>query len=249
MRLEGKVAVVTGGAQGIGVEYAQALAREGAAVAIGDIRVEGAEATASTIRAAGGRAFGARADVTSEESMKVLAARTAEEFGGIDILVNNAALYYGLKQMSLSRVPIEYWNEVMNVNVTGVLIATRACIPYLKERGKGKIINQASIAAYTAGHYYNISKLAVIGLTVSFARELGPANINVNAIAPGMITTDATMLITTEESRARSLERKAIRKLGEPADLSGALLFLASDASDWITGQTLVVDGGSIFRL
>lgn len=249
MRLAGKVAIVTGGAQGIGAAYATALAQAGAAVAIGDVRAEGAEATARAIEAAGGRAFGAYADVTREESMRVLAARTAETYGGIDILVNNAAIYYGLEHHPLLRVPLEYWNRIMEVNVTGVLVATRAVVPYLQQRGKGKIINQASIAAYTAGHYYNISKLGVIGLTIALARELGSANIQVNAIAPGMINTEATLLQTTEEGRAAAIQRRALKRMGTPEDLTGTLVFLASDDSDWMTGQTIVIDGGFINRL
>ena len=249
--LEGKVAIVTGAAGGIGQAYARALGRAGAAVVIADINAEGAESVATELKGEGLRTIGVGLDITQPESAKSMAAMAAEAFGGVDILVNNAALMAEIPQTPLSQFPIDFWDRVMKVNCTGALICSQAVVPSMIERGGGKIINQSSGGAFIGGGAYGVSKLALVGLTVALARELGRHKINVNAIAPGTIDTDAGFRAAPKDSPFRAMmeQQAAIQALAPPEDLTGALLFLASAASNYMTGQCLNVDGGWIMRL
>jgi NAD(P)-dependent dehydrogenase (short-subunit alcohol dehydrogenase family) len=188
--------------------------------------------------------------VTSEESAQEMAARSIEAFGGIDILVNNAALMAEPPQVSLLEYPLDWWNRILAVNLTGALVCSRACVPSMIERGGGKIINQSSGGAFVNGRPYGISKLALVSLTYGLARDLGEYRICVNAIAPGAIETDAGLSIfpVGHPWRERMHELTPIKLAAQPKDLFGALIFLASSASDWVTGQCLNVDGGWIMR-
>ena len=248
--LTGKVAVVTGGAGGIGVEYGRALAVAGAAVVLADL--DGARATtaATGLREEGLEVSGVEVDITSEESTLTLAERATELFGGVDILVNNAALMAELPQVPLLEFPLDWWDRVLRVNLTGALLCCRACVPSMIERGGGKIINQSSGGAFVNGRPYGISKLALISLTYGLARDLGEYRINVNAIAPGAIETDAALSMFPVGSpwREHMHELTPLPLAASPGDLCGALVFLASPASDWVTGQCLGVDGGWIMR-
>jgi NAD(P)-dependent dehydrogenase (short-subunit alcohol dehydrogenase family) len=248
--LEGKVAVVTGGAGGIGREYGRALATAGAAVVLADLDGEAARSAASALEAAGLRALGLELDVTSPESADAMARRVREELGGIDILVNNAALMAEIPQVSLLEFPLDWWDRVMRVNVTGALICSRACVPSMIERGAGKIINQSSGGAFVNWRPYGISKIALVSLTYGLARDLGEHRINVNAIAPGAIETEAGLALQPvgSEWRERMHELTPIKLAAQPTELLGTLIFLASPASDWVTGQCLSVDGGWIMR-
>lgn len=249
MKLEGKVAIVTGAAQGIGAEYARALAGEGARVVAADIKEELCHALAAELRDRGHECLPLYVDVGDPESAGAMAQKAAATYGGIDILVNNAAIFGGMMRTTLTEVPLDYLKRFMEVNLYGALYCVRAVLPFMKERGKGKIINQASIAAYEARGLYGLAKLGMVGLTTNLAVELGQYHVNVNAIAPGAINTAATMSMMSEEFTQDLLKRMAFKRLGTPRDLLGTLIFLASDDSDWITGQTLVVDGGTITRL
>ncbi len=247
--LEGKVAIVTGAGGGIGSKFSGALAGAGASVVLADINVAAAEKAAEGIRKAGHPAAAVQTDITSQESVANMAKVAATEFQGIDILVNVAALMAELPPLPLTEYPLDVWDRVLRVNLTGALLTIQAVKPYMKERGGGKIINISSGGAYMGGGAYGISKLALIGLTVAASRELGGLNINVNAIAPGLISTEAG-----DRSRppgwAESLERVIpLKTIGDPEDMFGALIFLSSSASDWVTGQCLSVDGGWIPRL
>ena len=256
MKLEGKVAVVTGGAQGLGRAYAIRFAAEGAAIGIIDLLEDEAQETAKSIRDAGGRALAVRADVTDQEGMSAAAKAIADEFGRIDILVNNAGLY---GDMNIADQTIEYFEKLLHVNVTGLVVASRAMFPYLKAASPGaSIVNISSTAAYQLPvpkpielktvpiSGYVVSKAAVISLTKSMANALGATGIRVNAIAPGLTMSDATKKIVPQFIMDSVTEATALRKALEPDDLTGAALFLASDDSALITGQTLVVDGGLI---
>ena len=247
MRVKDKVAIVTGAAQGIGQNYAEALAREGAKVALVDVQAEAIERNAAAIVAAGGEAVAVQTDLSDPAAITEMARRTAEALGGIDILVNNAAIYAGYVHYTLLEQPLDDWNRFLTVNVTAVLLATQAVVPYMEQRGKGKIINQSSAGGNFAGNQYGITKLAVQGLTVGFARTLGPKFINVNCIAPGVINTQATLdHYPGEQLDAVVARLHAIPRVGTPEDLSNALLYLASDESDFVTGQILHVDAGTI---
>jgi NAD(P)-dependent dehydrogenase (short-subunit alcohol dehydrogenase family) len=247
--LEGKVAIVTGAAGNIGRDYARALGSAGAAVVVADLNGEGADAFAEQLGGEGLRAIGVAVDITSEESAAAMVERTKEVFGAVDILVNNAALTeLQAATAFLMDIPIDLCDDVFRVNVTGQLICARACVPAMIERGGGKIINQASAAAFQNLRPYGISKLALVGLTAGLARELGQHRINVNAIAPGFLETEVSLQSVPPEWRQRILDALALDRHGTPQDLLGALIFLASPASDWITGQVLSVDGGWIMR-
>ena len=249
MGVEGKIAVVTGAAQGIGREYATGLAQDGAIVVAADINQSGAEETAKEIERAGGRCLAVGVDVSARGSTLAMAEAVKREFGGADILVNNAAIYHSMRMDPMLTVDIDYWRRIFSVNLDGALLCTQALAPQMIERGWGRIVNQSSTAAHLGGiGPYGASKLAMGGLTVAFARELGPHGITVNAIAPGPVHTEATE-VTVPKAAIEHLEAGApIHKQGMPADLVGTLRYLVSDAAAWVTGQTLIVDGGYIVR-
>jgi NAD(P)-dependent dehydrogenase (short-subunit alcohol dehydrogenase family) len=252
-RLDGKVAVVTGaGGRGnsIGRAYALGLAKAGAAVVVADLNAEGAKRVSDEIIAAGGKAIAVGVDITKPDSVQAMAKAAADAFGGVDILVNNAALMAELSHTSAVDIPLEEWNRIMNVNVTGALNCAQAIVPLMRKRGGGKIVNQVSGGAFPAVSIYGVSKLALLGLTTTLARQLGREKINVNAIAPGNTTSDAGRQLTPDDSPfIKYLEMSvAMRVRGAPDELVGSLLLLCSSAGDWITGQVLHVDGGWILR-
>lgn len=252
-RLDGKVAVVTGaGGRGnsIGRAYAAGLATAGAQVVVADLNAQGAQAVCAEITAAGGQAIAVGVDITDPASVRAMAAAAQDAFGGVDILVNNAALMAELKSERAVDISLEEWNRIMNVNVTGALNCAQAVVPMMRERGGGKIVNQASGGAFPAISIYGISKLALVGLTTTLARQLGPEKINVNAIAPGNTASDAGKLLTPDDSPfIKFLEASvAMRVRGTPDELVGTLLLLCSQAGDWITGQVFNVDGGWVIR-
>jgi 3-oxoacyl-[acyl-carrier protein] reductase len=249
MQFEGKVAIVTGAARGIGEGYAQRLAKEGAAVVVADIDEEGAHRVAKAIEADGGKAIGVRVDVSDQASTDAMAEATVAAFGGIDFLVNNAAIYGGMKVDSLLNIDWAYYERFMDVNMNGVLRCTRSCHKHIAARGGGAIVNQSSTAAYMAGGYYGLAKIAVNSLTANLAVELGPVNIRVNAIAPGPTNTEATREMVPKEYQDMLLQQMAIKRLLTPADLAGPLVFLLSDQAGFITGKTIAVDGGQIVQL
>jgi NAD(P)-dependent dehydrogenase (short-subunit alcohol dehydrogenase family) len=247
-RLEGKVAVVTGAAQGIGRAYALALAGEGASVATVDVQSDGAEKAADEIRSSGGSAVAVTADVGDQASTEQMAEAVTQAFGGIDILVNNAAVYAGLKLGDPFAVDVAEWDRVMAVNVRGPWLCSRAVAPSMRSRGGGRIVNQSSVAAWGGPSllHYAVSKAGVIGLTRSLAKFLGPDKITVNAIAPGFMETDSTLSIIPANRLEQLIGMQPVRRMGTPDDLTGALVFLCSDEAAFITGQVLIVDGGTI---
>jgi NAD(P)-dependent dehydrogenase (short-subunit alcohol dehydrogenase family) len=252
-RLDGKVAVITGaGGRGnsIGRAYALGLGKAGAAVVVADINAEGAKNVADEIVAAGGKAIAVAVDITKPESVQSMAKAASDTFGGVDILVNNAALMAELGYLPAVDIPIDEWNRIMAVNVTGALNCAQAIVPLMRKRGAGKIVNQVSGGAFPAMSVYGVSKLALLGLTTTLARQLGREKINVNAIAPGNTMSEAGKLLTPDDSPfVKLLEATvAMRVRGQPDELVGSLLLLCSSAGDWITGQVLHVDGGWVLR-
>jgi NAD(P)-dependent dehydrogenase (short-subunit alcohol dehydrogenase family) len=248
--LDGKVAIVTGaGARehSIGRAYALALAQAGAKVAVADISGEGAAKVAAEI---GDGAIGIQVDITDRASTAAMAARTTEAFGGIDILVNNAALMVDIGWSPAHVIGEEEWNRALAVNLSGALNCAQAVLPSMIERGGGRIVNQLSAGAFPAGTVYGITKIAMLGLTTTLASELGQHKINVNAIAPGMTTSAAGLSLTPPESplvQAISA-RTPIHHMAPPDELCGPLLLLVSEAGRWMTGQVLNVDGGWVMR-
>ena len=244
-RLEGKVVIVTGGARNIGAVYARSLAAEGACVAVADV-LDGS-ATVQAIQEGGGRAISIEVDVTREDDTLGMAEVTKKTFGHVDVLVNNAAIYLSINRRPFYEISEEEWDRVTDVNIKGVFLCTKAVLPYMREQGAGKVINISSNTAMAGTPnflHYVASKSALIGMTRSMARELGPFCINVNAIAPGLVEHDGQTV--PPEISASRIEARSIKRQQVPKDLTGALLYLASTDSDFVTGQTLVVDGGNI---
>jgi NAD(P)-dependent dehydrogenase (short-subunit alcohol dehydrogenase family) len=249
--LTGKVAVVTGAGQGIGRAYAFALAGAGAKVVVAEINTGNGEAVADELTAAGHHALFVETDVASQDSTVEMARRAGEEFGGIDVLVNNAAIYFGLPYESLEEIDEDRWDRVMAVNIKGVWMSSRAVLPHMRARGGGSIVNQSSTAAYHCvprRMNYNVSKAAVIAITKTLAKELAPDHIRVNAIAPGAIYTEATKQGVPAEVLDNLAKSLLIKDFGAETDVNGTLLFLASDMSASLTGQVIVADGGALMR-
>lgn len=244
--LAGKRVVVTGAAGGLGRAFAQAFAREGASVVAADINLTGAQETAALI---GGAAFAAQVDVTSQVSTAALAAQAAETMGGIDVLVNNAAIYAGLERKGFEQIDETIWDRVMAVNVKGPWQMTRAVAPHLRKAGGGAVINVSSATVMSGSpewlHYVS-SKGAVIAMTRALARELGNDRVTVNVLAPGFTLTEASLGLM-EDAASYGVTRGAIKRAAGSDDMVGAALFLASPLAGFITGQTIIIDGGRQF--
>ena len=249
MRFAGKVAIVTGAGQGIGEAYAHALAGEGATVVIAEINEDNGRRVAAEISASGGAASFVRTDVASPESAENLAQETMRSYGGIDYLVNNAAIFAGMRRESLLTVDYDYYKRFMEVNMNGALIVTRAVYRHIAERGGGAIVNQSSTAAYEAGNYYKIAKTGVNAITIGLAKELGPLGIRINGIAPGPTDTTATQTSVPAERLQSLLANLPLRRIGTTKDIVSTCLFLLSDEASWVTGQTWCVDGGTVLKI
>jgi len=246
MRLEGKVAIVTGGARHIGAAYAVKLAAEGAAVVVADVL--DAEEVAKQIQRAGGEAMALKVDVSNEEETLRMAAETIKAFGRIDILVNNAAIFIALNRRPFYEISAEEWDRVSAVNIKGPFLCAKAVFPQMKQQGSGKIINISSSTVFSGTPlflHYVASKAALVGITRSLAREVGEYGICVNAIAPGLVQHEGQN--APKEFTEFQLKARSIKRLETPEDLFGVLVYLASSDSDFVTGQTFLIDGGSIF--
>jgi NAD(P)-dependent dehydrogenase (short-subunit alcohol dehydrogenase family) len=249
--LAGQVAIVTGGAKGIGLAIAEDLAKRGAAVLVADLA--GAAAAAERLRAAGHRAVGLAVDVACEADTAALAKVASAEFGGIDILINNAGLYSTLKPRPFEDIDPAEWRRVMEVNTLGIFLCCRAVLPALKSRGGGRIINISSGVAFKGNPWmahYVASKGAVVSLTRALASELGRYNILVNSVAPGFTLSDGVLENPELVAGVRqpSMRTRVLAREMTPADLVGAVAFFAGTDAAFLTGQTIVVDGGAYFH-
>lgn len=248
MRLNDKVAIVTGSAQGIGREYAARLRREGAKVVLADV-LDAAPA-AEELRGEDGGALALHVDVSSEEAATEMARRAVEQFGRIDILVNNAAIFGEVQRNPFDRISVGEWDQVMAVNVKGLFLCSRAVVPQMKSQGSGRIINISSSTVLQGTPmflHYVTSKGAVVAFTRALARELGEYGITVNAIAPGHTMSDAVKR-RGPNADVRSVAARSIKRSQVPQDLAGTVVFLSSEDSAFITGQLIVVDGGGDFH-
>jgi 3-oxoacyl-[acyl-carrier protein] reductase len=244
-------ALITGAGQGLGRAFAHGFADRGVPVVVADSNVEAAKIVAAEIVATGGRATAVEVDISDEASVAAMAADATLAFGTPAVLVNNAALFSTLQMRPYHEIPVDEWRRVLDVNVTGAFLCARAVAPRMTEQGYGKIVNISSGTIWIGRPYYLhyvTSKAALIGFTRALASEVGPGGVRVNAITPGSTQTEIARRTIEPEARYRMTEATALRRVQVPADLVGAVLFLGSTDSDFITGQTLNVDGGFAFH-
>ena len=251
-RLDGRVAILTGGAKGIGRHYARALAAEGARLMIADI-ADGSEVAAALAREHGANSVESSVtDVSDEGAVKALVAKTTERFGKVDILVNNAALFAPLQETKCTEIDVELWDRVMAINLRGPFLLVKHVVPQMSAQGYGKIINIGSGTAYRGIPWmlhYVTSKGGIMAMTRALSRELGEHGIRVNTLAPGFTMSETVMAENpghVETARSHAVAARALKRDEHPQDLLGALVFLASADSDFITGQTIAVDGGNV---
>jgi NAD(P)-dependent dehydrogenase (short-subunit alcohol dehydrogenase family) len=250
-RLAGRTAIVTGAAQGIGAAYARALAAEGAALSLCDL-IDPAQVVEEIVQS-GGRAIGSVTDITSAEQLQALVRRTDEAFGGIQVLVNNAALFGTLERKRFTEISSEEWDRVMTVNTRGTFECVKAVVPVMRRQRYGKIINISSGTVFkgqTHLLHYISSKGAVLAMTRALARELGEDGISVNCIAPGLTMSENVhqQMAGEEGATQRTVQTRCFKRDEMPEDVTGTVVFLASGESDFMTGQTIVVDGGSVMH-
>ncbi|MEK3853922.1 SDR family NAD(P)-dependent oxidoreductase [Cytobacillus sp. FSL H8-0458] len=246
-RVEGKVALITGGASGIGLSAAALLAKEGAKVVIGDFNIEGAKEAAEAIIADGGEAAAIFLDASKEESIKAAVDFTVDQYGTLNVMFNNVGLTNLQKDLDVVNIDLEEWDRLMNVNTKSVLLGSRFAIPHMIEAGGGSIINTASMSAFAADSIrsaYGASKAAVVNLTKYIAAQYGKNNIRCNAVAPGLILTPAAKNNIPPQVLDMFEKYNALSYHGEADDIGYTVLFLASDESKFITGQTIQVEGG-----
>jgi NAD(P)-dependent dehydrogenase (short-subunit alcohol dehydrogenase family) len=244
--MKNKVVLITGAAGGLGKAFAHAFAAEGATIIVADLNIKGAEATFEALNTEGSAI---EVNVANEASTQAMAHTIFEKFGRIDVLINNAAIYATINRKPFYEISEAEWDLVMNVNLKGTWLCSKAVFPYMKAANYGKIINISSATVMSGSpnwSHYVASKGGVIGLTRSMAKELGDFNINVNAIAPGFTLTDASLGLM-ENAHKYGVDRGAIKRPSVAEDMVGTALYLASSASDFVTGQTIVVDGGKQF--
>lgn len=245
--VEGRVVIVTGAGQGIGREYARQLAAAHAVPVIADVNHEAAVRVASEIAGEGGEALAVEVDVSDPASVEALVSRVVDSLGRVDALVNNAAIFSSLEMRPFDQIPLEEWRRVIDVNITGAFICASAVAPHMREAGWGRVINigSGSVPLGVPNYlHYVTSKSALVGMTNSMAKELGPFGITVNLIQPGGTFHEVPRKTLTEEAKARQIAAQCINRPEIPADLAGLVIFLCSPASEFITGQTLVCDGG-----
>ncbi|UCD28977.1 MAG: 3-oxoacyl-ACP reductase FabG [Planctomycetota bacterium] len=252
MRLKNKVAIITGAGRGIGKAFAIRFAEEGAAIVIAEIDLANAEHAAKEIEAKGGQALALHTDVSDEASTNEMAKKTMERFGKIDVLVNNASIYYGIGARPWDDRTPDEWDRIFAVNVKGSWLCCKAVVPHMIAQGGGNIINLSSGTHFSGGGrliHYTCSKGAVISLTRVLARELGGHNIRVNAMAPGFTMSEASREMPGNPPNIEELisQTRCLKRSEQPDDLVGTAVFLASDDSAFITGQTIIIDGGGVF--
>lgn len=253
MRLEDKVAIITGAAHGIGKAYARRFAEEGAHVVIADIDARGGEATAKAILDSGGSAWARATDVRRFPDVEGLMRETVEKFGRVDVLLNNAAIYVTEKLWKgpVENLELDEWDRVMEVNLKGVFLCSKAAIPIMKQARAGKIINIASGTFFSGSGnmpHYTTAKGGVVALTRVMARQLGEFGINVNCMTPGSTMSEESVSDEVLKRREGSVDKRSFKRIETPADIVGTALFLASADSDFVTGQLLVVEGGGIMH-